>query len=152
MTRADIEFDVHFGYWYNFLNEKLYSRCDLFFNLVQLVGGSAAAAGVMAGSSALIAASGVALAVTAACSLVWQPGLKAERHAVTKRAFIDLRGSFPSFSDDVLAKAVAEHQKGEAGLPSLNMPAVHMTRRYLGADADFKSLTPWQRTLMRLSC
>lgn len=152
MTRADIEFDVYFGYWYNFLNEKLYSRCDLFFNLVQLIGGSAAAAGVMSGSSALIASSGVALAVTAACSLAWQPGLKAERHAVTKRAFIDLRACMPSCSDEELARGLADLQKGETGLPSLNMPSIHMTRRHLGGVADFGSLTSWQRAMMRLSC
>lgn len=151
MTRADLEFDVRFGYWYNFLNEKFYSRWDLFFNLVQLVGGSAAAAGVMAGSSSLVASSGVALAVCAACSLAWQPGLKAERHANTKRSFIDLKGRMPSMSDADCLQACAELQKGEAGLPSLNMPAVNMTRRELGDAYDFAGMTRWQRFVQRLA-
>lgn len=151
MTREDLEFDIHFGYWCNFLNEKFYSRWDLFFNLVQLVGGSAAAAGVMAGSPALIAGSGVALAICAASSLAWQPAIKAERHASTKKAFIDLKGCMVGMPDADCLKACAELQKGEAGLPSLNMPAANMTRRYLGLAYDFKSMTGWQRFVLRIA-
>jgi len=151
MTREDLEFDVRFGYWYNLLNEKFYSRWDLFFNLVQLIGGSAAAAGVMAESSALVAGSGVALAVCAACSLAWQPGLKAERHANTKRAFVSLKGDMSGMQDAECQKACAELQKGEAGLPALNMPAVNMTRRELGEAYDFDGMTRWQRFVQRLA-
>ena len=151
MTRDDIEFDVSFGYWYNFLNEKFYSRWDLVFNLVQLIGGSAAAAGVMAGSSALVAASGVALAVCAALSLAWQPGIKAERHCNAKKDFLDLKGCMLSLSDAELAKECAALQKGEASMPSLNVPALNMTRRALGDAYDFKAMTGWQRFVMRLS-
>ena len=152
MTRDDIEFDVSFGYWYNFLNEKFYSRWDLVFNLVQLIGGSAAAAGVMAGSSALVAASGVALAVCAALSLAWQPGIKAERHCQIKSAWLDVQAKMSSLTDAELLAIIAEKKKADLGMLSLNLPACNATMRSLGyAETAFASLTAWQRFVQRLA-
>lgn len=151
MTREDIEFDINFGYWYNMLNEKFYSRWDLLFSLVQLVGGSGAAAGAISGSSGLVTGSGVVLAVCAAFSLAWQPGIKSERHSVLKKAFLELKGCMLELDDKECLKRLTELQKGETGMPSLNMAAIALTRRAMGDPYDDTKLTCLQRALLGLS-
>jgi len=151
MTREDIEFNINFGYWYNMLNEKFYSRWDLLFSLIQLVGGSAAAAGAMSGSSVLVTSSGVALAICAAFSLAWKPGIKSERHCVLKKAFLELKGDMPELDDRECGKRCPDLQKGETGMPSLNMAALVLTRRALGDPYDASKLTCMQRLFLGVS-
>lgn len=151
MQRYQIEFDVHYGYWYNMMCEKFYSRCDLAFNLVQLVGGSAAAAGVVASRPSLVAFSGVMLALAAAFSLAWQPGIKAERHRHAKEAWLDLKGEMHAMTDAELIVSCTKLQKQETGMTSLNLPASNAAMRSLGYRDGFVQLTPWQRLVERLA-
>lgn len=151
MERYQIEYDVHFGYWYNVLCEKFYARCDLVFNLIQLVGGSAAAAGVVAAKPVLITASGIMLAVAAAFSLAWQPGIKAERHRQAKDCWLDLKAEMLELTDKQLVAACARLQKHETGMTSLNLPAANAAIRSLGHKDGFAELTAWQRFVQRLA-
>lgn len=151
MDRYQIEFDVHFGYWYNVLCEKFYARCDLVLNLIQLIGGSAVAAGVVSSNSSLISVSGVLLAIAAAFSLAWQPGIKSERHRLAKDCWLDLKAEMHKHGDGDLVAACARLQKQETGMTSLNLPAVNAAIRALGRSDGFAELSGWQRFVQRIA-
>lgn len=151
MQRFQIEFDVHYGYWYNTLCESFYRRMDFACNLVQLVGGSVAAAGVVSAHAWLVSASGIALAICAALSLAMQPAVKAERHCHHKAAWLDLQGAMAGMSDVDLLSATAEKKKGDIGMITLNLPASNAAMRSLGHQEGFAELTFWQRFVQRLA-
>lgn len=151
MQRYQIEFDVHYGYWYNTLCESFYRRVDFGCNLVQLTGGSVAAAGVIASFPWLVGLSGVALALCAAFSLAMQPAVKAERHCQIKSAWLDLQASMPTMSDTELLAALAQKKKADLGMLSLNLPASNAAMRSLGYSEGFAPLSGWQRFVQRLA-
>ena len=151
MERYQTEFDVHFGYWFNAMCESLYRRVDMVCSLAQLVGGSAAAAGVMTARPAWVAASGVVLAVCSATSLVVQPGVKAERHARCKCQWLEIKGAMVDMSDAALRMQVVSAQKGELGITTLSLPASNAAMRALGYQDGFAPLTWWQRMVGRLA-
>ena len=152
MESYQIEFDVHYGYWYNTLCESFYRRVDFGCNLVQLTGGSVAAAGVIASYPWMVAVSGVALALCAALSLAMQPAVKAERHCQIKSAWLDVQAKMSSLTDAELLAIIAEKKKADLGMLSLNLPACNATMRSLGyAETAFASLTAWQRFVQRLA-
>ena len=151
MERYQIEFDVHFGYWYNTLCESFYRRVDFGCNLVQLTGGSVAAAGVISAHSWLVSASGIALAMCAAFSLTMQPAVKAERHCQIKCSWLDLQGRMLTMGDADLMSALAEKKKSDLGMLSLSHAASNAAMRSLGYVDGFASLTWWQRFVQRLA-
>ncbi|MDE1555367.1 MULTISPECIES: hypothetical protein [Comamonas] len=151
MQRYQIEFDVHYGYWYNTLCESFYRRVDFGCNLVQLTGGSVAAAGVIASYPWLVGFSGIALALCAAFSLAMQPAVKAERHCQIKSSWLDLQASMPMLSDAELLAKVAEKKKSDLGMLSMNLPASNAAMRSLGYTDGFAHLSAWQRFVQRLA-
>lgn len=145
MERFQLEFDVHYGYWYNAMCETFYRRTDFVCNFVQLVGGSAAVTGVFSSTPWLVALSGSMLAMVAAISLLVQPGAKAEIHAQIKTKWLDLKARVHALKDDRLRAEVANHQKAEIGLSILSLPASNAAMRSLGYSDGFAPLGPLQR-------
>lgn len=151
MERYQLEFDVHYGYWYNTLCESFYRRVDFACNLVQLTGGSVAAAGVIASHPWLVGSSGIALAMCAALSLAMQPAVKAERHCQIKSSWLDLQAQLPALSDAELISALSEKKKADLGMLSLNLPASNAAMRSLGYLDGFAPLSRWQRFVQRIA-
>lgn len=150
--RDDLIFDTHYGYWFDLLCERFYRHVDVVLNIVQLVGGSSAAAGAMSGNAMLVVASGVALALCAALSLTIQPAIKAERHERHKQVWLDLKGRMLGIDDDALAAAVAQAQAGgSAGIGALGTPAFNATLRATGRKADMVAVSWWQRVAAALA-
>lgn len=150
--RADDLFDIEYGYWFNQANERLYHRLDVALNLVQLVGGSAAALAAMQGSPGAVVASGFALAVCAAVSLLVAPAVKAEQHRVCKAAWRGLQGRASRLTDDELHSATRDIQgSGPAGLGSLCVPAYNTTLRATNQEHGVRPLGLVESTLAWLA-
>lgn len=121
---ADTSFDISYGYWFNLTCERFYKRIDLLCNFVQLVGGSGAALAAINDQPQLVVASGIALAVVAALSLLVQPAVKAEQHMQAKCRYLALKARDGLDSDDKLNADLAEAQRtGPAGIHALAVPA-----------------------------
>lgn len=144
--RDDALFDVEYGYWFNQSNERLYHRVDVALNVVQLVGGSAAALAAMQNAPALVVASGMALALCAALALVVAPAVKAEQHRACKAQWRAMKSRANRMDDDELTTAVAELQgSGPSGLNALAIPAYNATLRATGLETSVRDLTVSQR-------
>lgn len=122
----DQTFDIDYGYFFNLANERFYSRLDGLLNFVQLVGGSAAAAGAMQSDARLVVGAGVALAVCAAISIVVQPAVKAERHCQMKARWRELLTHKGSDATDQIAKLQAS---GPVGMGILAIPSYNSALR-----------------------
>jgi len=141
MGKDDLSFDLKYGYWFNLLCERLYSRIDFLLNFVQLVGGSGAALAVVNGSPQLVVTAGLALAVCAAISLLVQPAIKAERHRVTRCGYLSLDAKLESNRIDGLVVALADlRREAPIGLGALAVPAFNATLRAGNRDG-VRSLT-----------
>lgn len=150
--RDDALFDVDYGYWFNQANERLYHRVDVFLNVVQLVGGSAAALAAMQSSPQWVVAAGVALALCAAVALVVAPAVKAEQHRVCKAQWRALKTRMPGMADEQLAAAVADLQgTGPSGLNALAMPAFNASLCATGHETAVRNLTVTQRLAQLLA-
>lgn len=144
--RSDDVFDFEYGYWFNLLNEGLYRKLDTALNLVQLVGGSAAALAALRNDPQMVVWAGVALATCAALSLLIQPGVKAEQHRVCKAQWRTLKSASASMTDEALRAAVADLQgTGPAGFRSLDVPAYNATLRATGQEDGVRRLSYQQR-------
>lgn len=150
--RTDDLFDIEFGYWFNQSNENLYHHVDVATNIVQLVGGSAAALAAMQGAPAAVVASGVALAVCAALQVLVQPGVKAEQHRVCKSQWRTLKARSLTLDDAALHGAVAELQGcGPSGLATLAVPAFNATMNAIGRETETRPMSWWQSMAAKLS-
>lgn len=150
--RTDDLFDVEFGYWFNLANERVYHRLDVALNLVQLVGGSAAALAAMQGSPAAVVASGFALAVCAAVSLLVAPGVKAEQHRACKAQWKALQGRAHQLSDDALRTASRDIQgSGPSGISGLTVPAYNSTLRATNQEHGVRPLRTNEKALAWLA-
>ena len=139
-------YEIAYGYWFNLFNERAYHHLDVLLNLVQLVGGSAAALAAMQGSPGLVVASGLALALCAALALLVQPGIKAEQHKGCKAQWLALKGKAGSLADDALLAAVTEIQAaGPNGLGVLQDVAYNATACATGCSDSVVKLSPLQR-------
>lgn len=141
----DQRFEIEYGYWYNLACERLYRRIDVACNLVQLVGGSAAAAAALGGNSALVVASGLMLALAAAISLTVQPAVKCERHMRSKCQYLGVKrlsGADAQAIGDAIINAQAS---GPAGFGALAMPAYNAAARALGSVHGVQTLRWWER-------
>lgn len=146
--RDDALFDVEYGYWFNQANERLYHRLDVLLNVVQLVGGSAAAWAALQQDPRAVVAAGMALAVCAAVALVVQPAVKAEQHRACKALWRTLKGRAARMGDEDLVASVAELQgSGPAGLGTLAMPAYNATLRATGREESVRALSVMQRVV-----
>lgn len=126
--RADLTFDIHYGYWFNLACERFYKHIDVVLNFVQLVGGSSAALAALNGSQTWVVAAGLSLAVCAALSLLIQPSVKAEQHLQAKCRWLALKPKSLVLADTELAALVAEAQaSGPAGIGALAVPAFNLT-------------------------
>jgi len=140
-VKDDLAFDVHYGYWFNLACERFYKHIDFAVNFVQLVGGSSAALGVVNGSPNWVVASGLALAVCAAISLLVQPGVKAEQHLQAKCRYLAIKGKLHAMTETDLASEVTEAQRsGPSGIGALGKPAFNSTLHATGRTDGFKNL------------
>ena len=139
----DQRFEIEYGYWYNLACERLYRRIDVACNLVQLVGGSAAAAAALGGRGALVVGAGLLLALAAAVSLTVQPAIKGERHMRSKCQYLDAK----RLSDEsAVAAAIIDAQaSGPAGFGALAMPAWNAAARAMGREDSAQALRWWER-------
>ena len=125
--KADMTFDIHYGYWFNLACERFYKHIDVALNFVQLVGGSGAALAALNNSPTFVVAAGVALAICAALSLLVQPSVKAEQHLQAKCRWLALKPKALVLPDAELAVLVAEEQaSGPAGVGALAVPAFNL--------------------------
>lgn len=145
----DQKFDLYYGYTFNDLCQSFYTRLDFVTTFVQLVGGSAAAAGVMASSQVLVAFSGVILAICAAIGVTVQPAIKAYKHERSKCTFWEIRKQALASTDGQgLDVAIAQAQ-GDApmGIKTLEDPAYNRTLEMLGYTEGTVQLGRCQRWL-----
>lgn len=150
--REDRLFEIEFGYWFNQINERVYHHLDVLLNLVQLVGGSAAALAAMQGMPSAVVAAGVALALCAALALLVQPGVKAEQHKACKAQWRILRGKERALTDDELMTAVTDIQaSGPGGLGALSDVAYNATVRAMGREDANLPLSRFQKMLVLAS-
>lgn len=150
--REDRIFEVSYGYWFNLLNERAYHHLDVVLNLVQLVGGSAAALAAMQGKPQIVVASGLALALCAALALLVQPGVRAEQHRACKAQWAALRGRADRLDDAALHTEVAAiHASGPTGLGLLMDVAYNATVRAAGSEASAVKLSGLQRLVALVS-
>ena len=146
--REDRLFEIEYGYWFNHLNARAYRMIDLLLNLVQLLGGSAAAMAALGDRPAAVVASGFALAVCAAIGLLVQPAVKCEQHRACKAAWLKLKGRAHAMPDDDLAVSVRDIQsEGPSGLPGADMPAWNSAAAAIGRADSAADLNGWQRLL-----
>ncbi len=139
--RDDSFFNLEYGYWFNAANERFYRRVDFFTNLVQLVGGSGAAAAALSGQNGLVIASGLVLSVVAAISLTVQPAVKAERHERAKCKYLGIKRRMHQMTDAELHEAATEAQEsGPLGIASLGMPAYNDALRAINREGGVRSL------------
>lgn len=145
--RTDDLFDLEYGYWFNQSNERLYRRLDALLNLVQLVGGSAAAVAALQNDPQYVVVAGIALAVCAALALLVQPGIKAEQHRVCKAQWRSIKGNASGMTDETLHRAVTELQgSGPAGLDALAVPAYNAAVCATGREDAVRGLS-WRQKL-----
>ena len=150
--RDDRLYEISYGYWFNLLNERAYHHLDVLLNIVQLVGGSAAALAAMQGRPQLVVAAGLALALCAALALLVQPGVKAEQHRACKAQWATLRGKAGQLSDEALTLEVTTIQgSGPTGIGMLMDVAYNATVRASGNDAAAVKLGGLQRLLSLVS-
>ncbi|MDH4449905.1 MAG: hypothetical protein QE265_04845 [Rhodoferax sp.] len=144
--REDRLYEINYGYWFNMSNERAYHHLDVLLNLVQLVGGSAAALAAFQEKPGFVIASGLALAICAAIALLVQPSVKSEQHRVCKAQWLALRGRASQMDDDQLTAAVAETQAGGPnGLGILQDIAFNATCRAAGNEHAVVELSRLQR-------
>lgn len=150
--RDDRMYEIAFGYWYNVANERAYHQLDVLLNLVQLVGGSAAALAAMQGYPSMVVASGLALALCAALALLVQPAIKSEQHRACKAQWLALRGRAEHISDaDLLAAVTAIQAAGPNGLGILQDLAFNATAQAMGSGNAVVKLSPLQRLIAAVS-
>ena len=150
--REDRIYEISYGYWFNVANERAYHHLDVLLNLVQLVGGSAAALAALQEKPAMVVACGLALALCAALALLVQPGVKAEQHRVCKAQWIALRGKAAGLTDEQLNVTVTEIQAaGPNGLGVLQDVAYNATVRASGNAHAMVRLSYWQRLVAVLA-
>jgi hypothetical protein len=143
--RDDALFDIEYGYWFNQANERLYHHVDVALNLVQLVGGSAAALAVMQEFPKGVVIAGLSLALCAAVSLLVQPSVKSEQHRACKAQWRKLKARAPQINDADLHQAVSELQgDGPTGIGALSTPAYNATLRATGREDAVRTLGPIQ--------
>jgi hypothetical protein len=144
--RDDALFDVEYGYWFNQINERFYRRLDVLLNLVQLVGGSAAALAAMQSAPQAVVIAGLSLAICAAMSLLVQPSVKSERHRACKVQWRELKGDAIHLSDEELHERVSDLQgSGPMGIEALSMPAYNATLCATGRESGVRILSMVQR-------
>jgi hypothetical protein len=145
----DQKFDLYYGYAFNDFCQSFYNRVDFVTNFVQLVGGSGAAAGVLASSPVLVGFSGVVLAICAAISITVQPAIKAYKHELAKIAFWGVRQqAISSIDGDALDEAIAKVQADSPiGIKSLEDPAYNCALEMLGYSTGAVPLGRCQRWL-----
>lgn len=150
--RDDRIYEISYGYWFNMANERAYHHLDVMLNLVQLVGGSTAALAALQEKPTLVVASGLALALCAALSLLVQAGVKSEQHKACKAQWIALRGKANGLTDDQLLLAVTEIQaSGPNGLGVLQDVAYNATVRSTGSEHAAVKLSPWQHIVAAMA-
>lgn len=145
----DQTFDIDYGYFYNLSNERFYSRLDGLLNFVQLVGGSAAAAGAMQSDAKLVVGAGVALAVCAAISIVVQPAVKAERHCQMKTRWREL---LAYKGDDIADQAAKLQASGPIGMGILAMPSYNAALRSRQHDDTGCRELSWLQKMVSAIC
>jgi hypothetical protein len=146
--RTDDLFDLEYGYWFNLSNERFYRHLDTLLNLVQLVGGSAAAIAALQKEPQAVVVAGIALALCAAVALLVQPGIKAEQHRVCKAAFRTIKGAALSMADDALHRAVTDLQgSGPLGLAALAVPSYNAAVCATGRE-DQQRPVSWGQALV----
>ena len=149
----DQKFDLYYGYAFNDLCQSFYTRVDFVTNFVQLVGGSGAAAGVLASSPVLVAFSGVVLAICAAISITVQPSIKAYKHEIAKCDFWRVRQqAISSLAGDALEEAIAQAQADSPmGIKTLEDPAINRAMAMLDYKDGFVELSRCQRWLKAMA-
>jgi hypothetical protein len=146
--------DLRYGQCFNELCERFYARMDLTINLLQIVAGSTVVVSVFGaaqvGSPALVgpfgavppwltALSGASVAIVSMLAILWQPGVKAERHKVAGAAFHNLLGKAWSLSTPQLLRELATAQRDQPlGLRSLEMPAYVRASKSIGVVQNEK--------------
>lgn len=143
----DQKYDLYYGYTFNDCCQSFYTRLDFISTFVQLVGGSGAAAGVLAGSPVLVAFSGLVLAICAAIGVTVQPAIKAYKHELAKCTFWDLRKRALAGLDGLqLDEAIADAQgRAPMGIKTLEDPAYNRTLEMLGYESGAVPLNLCQR-------
>ena len=152
-TPADLRFDVEYGYHFNARCEKIYMRLDFATNVVQLVGGSAAAAAALSQAPFWVTFAGVALAIAAAFAVLIQPGIKAEKHRATKALFIKLTAKdFKTDAAAIKATLADIQAEGLIGFRALQAPAFNDALQGLGYSNDGKLPTSAWQNLVSVFC
>lgn len=149
----DQKYDIYFGYAYHELCQSLYARLDFVTTFIQLVGGSAAAAGVVASEPWVVSLSGVVLAVCAAVSVTVQPAIKSDKHARAKCQFWAIKAEAEQgLQDSALQGKITQTQADTPlGIKTLELPAVNRALHMLGYDKGFEKLGRTQAFIERLA-
>lgn len=149
----DQKFDIYYGQAYHELCQSFYGRMDFVSTFVQLVGGSAAAAGVVASAPWLVSLSGVILAVCAAVSVAVQPAIKADRHQRAKCQFWAVKADAEQGLDGPALQVKITQAQADApmGIKTLDTPAYNRALHMLDYEKGFQELGPFQSLLSRIS-
>lgn len=149
----DQKFDIYYGYAYNDLCQSLYARLDFVTTFIQLVGGSAAAAGVLTSAAWLVGTSGVVLAICAAIGVTVQPAIKADRHQRAKCHFWDIKAQAADQLEGYELDAAITRGQSDApmGIKTLELPAYNRTLHMLGYQSGFEKLRTMETLLQHLA-
>jgi len=147
----DQKYDVYYGYAFHHLCQSFYGRLDFVTTFLQLVGGSAAATGVVTSAPWLVTLSGFTLAVCAAIGVVVQPAIKADRHLRSKCQYWSVKANAErGLAGAELQVAITQAQAdGAPGINTLESPAYNRALRMLGYKNGYCNLT---RTESILDC
>lgn len=144
--------EIRYGVLYNEACAKLYSRGDIALNGTQLVGGAGAVVAVVNSSQRLTLWVGVALALASAIAILWQPGIKAERHRAARLSFALLEGRAWKMETDALQAEISSiRATSPEGISLLAVPSYNAMARSVGAEKAQRPETWLQRLFSALA-
>lgn len=147
--------ELVYGITYNNLCERLYARCELALNVLQVAAGSSvlvSAAVLFLGdgrggiSPVWSAVGGSILTVLTAIAMFWQPAVRVERHKACAGLFVELQGrAWDLRTKQVAAEVASIRKSAPLGPRGLEMPAWNQAVASMGHPRA--PLGRWERVL-----
>jgi hypothetical protein len=135
ITHAELVGHVQYGYWFNLLNEIVYSRISLVCNFMQLIAGTGAFFTAFGDHLDLLKWFGLIVAVCALISILINPSVKAEQHKVAKENFLELESrAWNMQSADLQSQICLLRSKCPSGMDALGTLAFNRHVQSVGAD------------------
>ncbi|GIX39017.1 hypothetical protein [Silanimonas lenta] len=155
-TRAEALRDLDYAIRVGVVHERLFGRMHRLFRLIQLLGSSAAFAGVVGGNAALSASFALLVAAVAFLDIAFDPAVAARRHADLVRALSRAKSEAlenPGKTVDAIdqARAAASDIEGLTLFESLRVPCYNEVQRRHGLEANVRPLTRWQRFMQAIA-